>query len=397
MKEIGTLRQIFIDNWKEYEKENRDKIRSTERKNVTKMLICRTTLLGSHTYECDQCGYVRDVPHSCKSRFCSVCGYTQLLDWVRSRFTFLLDCWYHHVVVTIPANYRWMTKQNRPETLKLFANCAAETIQEWANKRGYEIGMVMFFHSFGAKLNFHPHYHILVTAGGIKKNGSWHYTNAKIPGNVLMPRFRAKFVKGMKKLIIEGKIKSRAPISKLLAQLNQTYKKHWQFYTEAITGRAQDTLLYCVRYAKKMIISETRIIKYDRKKGEVTILSGKIKKLGTKIPIKYKVKDFIKHVIQHIPEKHFRLIRYYGFYHNRSRAKYQNALKAYSPINKVYLKFLWRNRQWHRDGKDPLTCPKCKIEMVLKHVSYPVGWYKLNIDRIKKALGQPMQLKLEPG
>ena len=41
--------------------------------------------------------------------------------------------------------------------------------------------------------------------------------------------------------------------------------------------------------------------------------------------------DFLKRLLQHIPDKHFRMIRYYGFLANRVRSKYLP--KVYNLLN----------------------------------------------------------------
>ena len=124
---IGKIKTIFADKWGEYRTTN--KVRNIENINVLKMLSCRTALLGKHVYRCQGCGYEREVPHSCKSRFCSVCGYTATEEWIRKRFPVLLNCWYHHVVVTVPSFFRWIINLDRTLTLNLFARFSTQPIQ----------------------------------------------------------------------------------------------------------------------------------------------------------------------------------------------------------------------------------------------------------------------------
>ena len=81
---------------------------------------------------------------------------------------------------------------------------------------------------------------------------------------------------------------------------------------------------------------------------------------------------FIAHLIMHIPDRNFRMIRYYGFLSNRTRGKmlpavYQ-AIKQFIP--KKIQKLTWRMMYWMRYKKDPLTCPNCNTEMRLSGVYY---------------------------
>ena len=392
----GKLRTILLDWWDKYRGKN--KVRITENINVLKMLACRTPLLGKHIYKCLECGFKVEVPHSCKSRFCSVCGYVATENWIKDRGTVLLDCYYHHVVVTIPSYFRWIVKQDRVIVLNMFAKTAANIIQEWAKKRGYEVGIVMFFHSFGDNLQFHPHFHILVTAGGLTEDGKWKYTDEKIPGNILMPIFRARFIFEIKGMFLKGIVKTKAPLSRVQYQMNHQKDEHWQFYTKRITKDSKWTILYCARYCKKMILSEQRIISYDKK--EVTFFNAK----RTKVLV-YPVNQFIKCVVQHIPENNFRHIRYYGFYATKSKKKYKIARKYWGPLMKEGWKMDWATRQMIRNANDPdhdetaplnpLTCPNCRTSLVLSEVVYPEPYYKRTFKNICLTFGLEIQEKIK--
>lgn len=392
---FGKIRTIFLDHYEEYRKKY--SIRSVEDENIIKMLSCRTPLRGKHIYKCPNCGKEKEVPHSCKSRFCSVCGYVANLDWMRKRFGFILDCHYHHIVVTVSAYFRWIIKQDRTRTLNLFARVAAEVIQEYSNQQGYEVGMICFFHSFGDTLQFHPHFHILVTAGGLKPDGTWYYSNADFPGQVLMRRFKAKFVSGIKKLFREGIVKTKGNLSRVLYQVSHQHDKYWQFFTERITREGPQTMMYCARYCKKMIISEQRIIDYDGK--TVTFWNSK----KTKI-IVMGWEQFMCCVIQHIPDKHFRLIRYYGFYTNKSWKKYRQAKKYWNPLAASMDRLDWQTRQMLRNANNPehgekplnpLVCPECGTKMLLHKITYPEPAYKITFENIRLVLGLAVSQYLE--
>jgi len=383
---IGKLRAIIISYIEKYLEKH--SLRETEKDNIFKILMCRTPLLGSHTYACPECGQIREIPHSCKSRFCSVCGYVALQKWIRKRFSFFLNCEYHHVVVTIPACFRWMIKLDRNLTLNLFAKTAANTILDWAEKRGFTPGIICFFHSFGSRLQFHPHFHMLVTCGGVNEEGRWIFGGNSLPGEYFMGIFRARFIAAMKDLFRQGLLKTKAPLPKVLAIINNSYKKHWQFYTERITQHSSQTMLYCVRYAKKMILSEKRIISFDQHK--VTFSTKIAEKVVT---LTYSLEQFMKCILQHIPEKNFRLIRYYGFYANNAKKKYQQALKHKETLQAPILPTTWRYRQFLRDGVDPLICSLCKIPMLLvKKVFSSLA--VITFDMIKSTLNLPLQQPL---
>lgn len=265
--------------------------------------------------------------------------------------------------------------------------CARQTIREWCKKRGYEPATISFFHSFGEKLQFHPHFHILVTAGGLRPNGAWHYTDGAMPPHILMPIFKAKFIAGMKALFEAGTLTTKAKLSRVFYQMNAQHDKHWQFYVKRVTKRSAETMRYCVRYAKKMIISEKRIVHYD---GSIVMIKTKTSH------ITYPVGQFLGLILQHIPEKQFRLISYDGFYANKSGPKYQQAAKCWEPLSKIHSKTSWRERQWARNKRDPLTCKRCKTELVQEKVQHGKKWIYFKMEDIYRANGivRPRQLAL---
>ena len=75
---------------------------------------------------------------------------------------------------------------------------------------------------------------------------------------------------------------------------------------------------------------------------------------------------FIKRLIRHIPEKHFKMIRYYGLY-ARQRSIDDSLYKAVHPQKHTFLLSMnkWRMAIAFSFGYDPLKCPKCGSQMCL--------------------------------
>lgn len=81
--------------------------------------------------------------------------------------------------------------------------------------------------------------------------------------------------------------------------------------------------------------------------------------------------DFIKRLIRHIPEKHFKMIRYGGLY-ARHREIDKTLFRAISKNkHRIYRNFnQWRTAILLSFGYDPLECPDCKHKMVLLELYY---------------------------
>ena len=75
--------------------------------------------------------------------------------------------------------------------------------------------------------------------------------------------------------------------------------------------------------------------------------------------------EFIKRLIRHIPEKHFKMIRYGGIY-ARHREIDKNLIPAISKEkHQLFRSFnQWRTAILSAFGYDPLECPDCKHKML---------------------------------
>lgn len=79
---------------------------------------------------------------------------------------------HRHVIFTIDEGLRNIFLLYRSELMKEFMDEVARLIQEFFEKK-YKVtpGIIAGLHTFGARLNFYPHVHMLVTMGGMTENG----------------------------------------------------------------------------------------------------------------------------------------------------------------------------------------------------------------------------------
>ena len=186
-----SLRYIFSHYWSAYCNWYTGEIRESVIENVRKILACRTFLLGYHLYECPRCSSVRFIPHSCKSRFCSSCGKIATDRWSDERLSDILPVEYHHLVFTLPWQLRKICLLNRKIMFDLLFLAVAHSIMSWTKEfAGYQAGIYIVLHTFGSDLKFNPHFHVIVTAGGLSLDSKkW----ISAPQGFLMPE------KGLKK------------------------------------------------------------------------------------------------------------------------------------------------------------------------------------------------------
>ena len=79
--------------------------------------------------------------------------------------------------------------------------------------------------------------------------------------------------------------------------------------------------------------------------------------------------DFIKRLIRHIPEKHFKMIRYGGLY-ARHRTVDKKLIRAVHPERHwLFRSFTrWRDCMLLSFGYDPLVCPECGTVMTILEI-----------------------------
>jgi hypothetical protein len=142
--------------------------RSAVRENFNKVLMCRTPDLGSEVYASDT--EEKRVDHTCKSRTCPSCGHRATIQWQREKWCALPDIPYIGIVFTMP-NVLWpIFRQNR-HLLHDLPTLGAAVIQQWAKlKYGVRVLIMVIPHTFGGRLNFNSHLHILVSAGGLQES-----------------------------------------------------------------------------------------------------------------------------------------------------------------------------------------------------------------------------------
>jgi len=89
------------------------------------------------------------------------------------------------------------------ELLDLLFGASAEVLNGWSKEKGFAPGFCSVMHTFGGKLNFHPHIHILFACGGLGKNEELIETNY-ICWKSLKSRFRAILVRMLREWVKEN-------------------------------------------------------------------------------------------------------------------------------------------------------------------------------------------------
>lgn len=405
-------------HWSQFVATYKHWIRPVVFENVRKVLACRTPVLGCHIYRCMNCGHVKLVPHSCKSRFCPTCGKHATDVWSNKLFNGLLEVPYHHLILTIPWQLRKLILMNRQAGLNLLCQSACSAISQWARDvKKMRMGIVLVIHTFGSDLKWHPHIHLIVTGGGLSLDGKrWLSTDPKYLMNHkgLKKRWKYQVITRMKKGHKKKKwrfAKAQSYFKKydfFAGMLNQLWKITWYAYIGASLLDPRFSVHYIGRYTKRAVMAEYRIVGYNGK--SVTFFYKDYAHGGKRSYLSIRVNTFIGRLIRHIPDKYIPMIRYCGLFSNRWKKQYLNdarvALNQSNQSTKMTREkkgkdenrlLSWAERQKDYTGVNPLICPNCQQELTFVGAQFG-NWKELQL--LFEAFGRAPQIPavlLPPG
>ena len=215
-------------------------------------------------------------------------------------------------------------------------------------------GFILVLHTFGRDLKWNPHIHCLVSEGGIGSSGLW---RAKTHFNYTFLRnaFRTSLLN-----LLEEKLGSS--FKKVKAGCYLEHKDGFYVYAKPNKCNPKVVTKYIGRYLGRPVIATSRIDSYD---GESVTFHYNRHEDNQLVTETIPVMDFIQRLIQHIPEKHFKQIRYYGLYARNRKSDKKLNLAIAKEKQHMFLSFnRWRDCTLSSFGYDPLKCPCCGETML---------------------------------
>lgn len=362
------IQTIFLDHYEEMLYILHPRLSVIE--NVDKMIHCGDPAYGGTMYSCPHCGELKFVPFRCHSRFCPTCGNKYSIDRTTSMSFKLLQVRHRHCVFTIDEELRPFFLKDRSLLDYLFSAVRSVVLKLFHKDNQsllFTPGFICVLHTFGRDLKWNPHIHCLVSEGGIGNNGLWR-PKTYFPYEFLRTAFQAALLKSLGKKIGD-------PFKTFKAR---SYSEHGDgFYVHAKPNKCdpKSVFKYIGRYLGRPVIALSRIDSYD---GDNVTFHYNRHEDGGLVSESIPALEFIRRLIQHIPEKHFKMVRYYGIYarHRDSDKKLRRAVSKNKHM--VLLSFnRWRECIIRSFGYDPLKCAKCGhtmlfLELYFNHHRVPL-------------------------
>jgi hypothetical protein len=364
------LAHFFDLWWDEYCKHPKHFIRPEQYKAVQDIRTCRTTALGVDIYTCPQCGETTEVYHNCKNRFCPTCSWNDTVQWAEKIKRNMLRIPHRHVIFTIPHQINWLIKRNQFILLNMQMQASAETLKDWMDyKYGIRPGIISVLHTYSEKKDFHTHVHMILSWGGINREGILQQIKGKhISYDFIKNKFRGIYERRLIELfdsgLLDHNFNDLSQFKRFVTTINE---KHWNIRFEDPIDTPAEVIRYIGRYSKKACLSEYKI---TRMENEIIAFKYKDNKnkdfkgnpIERELVLNYR--DFFALLLQHVPLPRFRLVRYYGIYSNRGHLP-KEFFSGSDDVEDTRIN--WKSLQQSETGQDPLLCQKCNIVKTYSH------------------------------
>jgi len=286
-----------------------NRVLPAQRRAMRDIAACRTAELGGRLEACDTCRHRRFRYHSCRNRSCPVCQHDRAKRWVERQRALQLPCPHYLVTFTLPAELRALARSFQRFVYDVLIREAAGAVLTLASDPRWVGGrpaILAVLHTWSRDLAFHPHVHLLVSAGGLGPDGSSWVKPASpaflVPGFALEKLFRARV---------------NHALSEAGFYLPQPKGKRWVVHVKAV-GCGDKALRYLGRYLLRVAIADSSVENVDD--GSTTFrfrdsTSGQTQRMTLAS------EAFLARFLQHVLPSGFVKVRAYGLWSSASRQK----------------------------------------------------------------------------
>ncbi|HDZ11498.1 MAG TPA: hypothetical protein ENH53_04720 [Bacteroidetes bacterium] len=363
-EELNLWQLIFAENWEPfldwYRTLNNYDVPDHWEENVQRMLSCGDVREGYNEYLCEDCHRTTKVGFTCKSRLCLRCFKGAVDNFLNKAKEILFEGVTHRqLVLTIPVIIRPLLQYN-PELLKVFVNAGAaaikELVEEWRKSKRVKIGLMCVPQLHGRSGNFNPHLHFIVSDGGVDKNGNWCNVNF-FDTRKLRKKWQYHVISALRKAI-KGTV-DEEKWSPVLGNMFRRYPNGFDCDAMPEKGPVERLVVYLCKYVSSPPISIRRIENYD---GSSVTFRYEDHRKGT-VRETIPAVEFIFRMIQHLPAKGFRMVRYFGIYarpvRNKIHSMVVDALNLLVETGRKIKRCFGKDNVGKTFGKSEMTCSHC--------------------------------------
>lgn len=335
-------------------------MRPSHKKAMRDLERCRTSALGGHLRECDHCGERCYTYHSCRNRHCPKCEGDRTRRWLDVQQARLLPCPYFLLTFTLPSELRDLARSNQRSIYGILMTAAAQALQALAADPRYlgaRPGMIGVLHTWTRAMVYHPHVHLLVTAGGLTSDGkNWKDTKNPsflVPCRALAVIFRAKVRDALERAGLQT------------AELpRKVWHRKWVVHCQH-AGTGYKVLEYLGRYLYRVAIANSRLERFE---DNLVTFHYRDSETGVIRRCTLDAEAFISRFLQHVLPRNFAKVRSCGLFSptckpalERARSLLEAPSEGDSQTNPQRTTFEKRALSDHEPhAPDPL-CPRCAL------------------------------------
>lgn len=366
---------------------------------IYRYLDCGDPHFGFARVKCEDCGKEYILPFSCKRRhFCPSCHQKRVIEFGEHLYDEVLkEVPHRQWVFSIPKRLRPYFMYDRKLLAKL-SRCAWKVLSTYL-KQSVPVdnpipGCVISVQTFGEFLNFNPHLHIIATDGCFYGDGE--FATGLVPkAEELEIPFTIEVFNMLQK---EGKINSF-----IIDNMSNWQHSGFNIYCgQRVSPFDDESLERLAQYIIRAPISQERMTYIPENESKDGVAKVAYEGKTTRTNETFSAIDWLARLVTHIPNKGEQLVRYYGFYSNKSRGMRKkededNKVPAQveTDISKKRFRKNWARLIQKIYHVDPLRCTKCNghmriisfiedeaiIKKILKHLNL---WMPQNHDPPKE-------------
>ncbi len=366
------------------------KLSYKQRKVVYKITNCFSDNSPKLIFDCTNkdCNYSEVKNKPCRDRHCNRCNNNKKLKWVIKLIKDFPPLPYYHIVFTLPSELHNLSICNQKIVYDIFFKSSFYVLNKFAGDNrhfGGKIGYLGLLHTWGEKLNYHPHIHFIVLAGGIK-GGIYkklpYYKKFIFPVKAMSKVMMGKFIEMLKNSYLKGKlnfpgklegISTAKEFSKFLYLLSN---KSWVVNSQKPMPQTGKVLEYISRYTHKVAISNYRIKSYENGKVSFEYKDYKERNkrgIPSKKIIQFSDMEFIRRYLLHILPDGFRKIRYGGIFSSNQK---KETLRIISEtLSKELDKLISETSNWiaEMEKSVKIICPLCSGGLLPRKSALCIG------------------------
>ena len=375
---MSTLSDIFNLYAEPFLQHNAHTLTNEQKKAVLDITACRTGLLGTSLYKCQECLELHSVNNSCGNRHCPGCQNHKTGEWLEKQLKNLLPADYFFATFTIPSELYALALSHPRDLYDAMFQASAHALKTIANEGKYlggKIGFTGILHTWKRDKRLHPHIHYIIPGGATMEDGfEWIPAKNKFFAHVkpLMRIYRATLLS----------ILDQKELTKALKPIVR--RKKWNVYTEH-AGNGEKVLLYLSNYVFRVAITNNNIVALNEDK--VTFRFKK-QKSDEYIYQTIDVFKFMKLFLLHILPSGYLKIRHFGFLSNRYRKENIQKIRQQLDHQRTDLKVALKIEQIKQKRQlSERRCPTCKGKITFQkinfisirfHPLYPLAWKPRN-------------------